>query len=70
MTIRHAPALRAADNHVLYRETVRGVAFRRGLWASLAPKPVPGQAGNGTHLHVSLTDLGPDGQPGRAPGVL
>jgi glutamine synthetase len=64
MTIRHAPALRAADNHVLYRETVRGVAFRRGLWASLAPKPVPGQAGNGTHLHVSLSGLGPDGQPG------
>jgi glutamine synthetase len=67
MTIRHAPALRAADNHVLYRETVRGVAFRRGLWASLAPKPVPDQAGNGTHLHVSLTDLTPDGQPGKRP---
>ena len=58
MDIRYAPALRAADNHVLYRETVRGVAFRRGLWASLAPKPVPDQAGNGTHLHVSLTELG------------
>src|SRR5713101_5968734 len=28
VSIRHAPALRAADNHVLYRETVRGVAFR------------------------------------------
>ena len=24
LTIRHTPALRAADNHVLYRETVRG----------------------------------------------
>ena len=56
LVIRHAEALRAADNHVLYRETVRGVAFRRGLWASLAPKPIPDQAGNGTHLHVSLTD--------------
>jgi len=54
ISIRHAPALRAADNHVLYRETVRGVAFRRGLWASLAPKPIAGQAGNGTHLHASL----------------
>jgi glutamine synthetase len=64
MSIGHAPALRAADNHVLYRETVRAVAFRRGLWASLAPKPIPGQAGNGTHLHGSLTDLGPDGSPG------
>src|SRR6266568_6651275 len=61
MSIRHGPALRAADNHVLYRETVRGVAFRQGLWASLAPKPIPDQAGNGTHLHASLIDLGPDG---------
>ena len=64
MSIRHAGALRAADNHVLYRETVRGVAFRRGLWASLAPKPIPDQAGNGCHLHASLNDLAPDGAPG------
>jgi glutamine synthetase len=65
VTIHHAPALRAADNHLIYRETVRGVAFRRGLWASLAPKPVPDQAGNGAHLHISLSDLAPDGQPGQ-----
>jgi glutamine synthetase len=64
MSIGQASALQAADNHVLYRETVRGVAFRRGLWASLAPKPIPHQAGNGTHLHGSLTDLNPDGRPG------
>ncbi len=57
IAVRHAPALRAADNHVLYRETVRGVAFRRGLWASLAPKPIQDQAGNGTHLHASLISL-------------
>jgi glutamine synthetase len=62
LVIRHAEALRAADNHVLYRETVRGVAFRRGLWASLAPKPIPDQAGNGTHLHVSLTGNGSGGR--------
>ncbi|HYK30218.1 MAG TPA: glutamine synthetase family protein [Streptosporangiaceae bacterium] len=66
VSIRHAPALRAADNHVLYRETVRGVAFRRGMWASLAPKPIPDQAGNGTHLHASLTDVADDGSPGGA----
>jgi len=64
ISIRHAPALRAADNHVLYRETVRGVAFRQGLWASLAPKPIANQAGNGTHLHASLSRLTPDGSPG------
>jgi glutamine synthetase len=58
ISIRHTPALQAADHHMLYRETVRGVAFRRGLWASLAPKPIPDQAGNGTHLHASLIELG------------
>ena len=52
--IRHASALRAADNHVLLRETVRAVAIKHGLWASFAPKPLPVQAGNGAHLHASL----------------
>jgi glutamine synthetase len=64
MSVRHAGALNAADNHVLYRETVRGIAFRRGMWASLAPKPIADQAGNGCHLHLSLREMGPDGQPG------
>src|ERR1700734_1692828 len=64
MPIRYTSALRAADNHVLYRETVRGVALRHGLWASLAPKPIPDQAGNGGHLHASLIDLTPDGELG------
>ncbi len=64
LSIRHAPALRAADNQVAYRETVRGVARRQGLWATLAPKPLADQAGNGTHLHLSLWEAGPDGQPG------
>src|SRR6266566_2880365 len=67
MSVRHGPALRAADNQVIYRETVRGVALRRGLWASLAPKPIPGQAGNGAHLHISLRDLGPSGELGDTP---
>ncbi|MFI6596699.1 glutamine synthetase family protein [Nonomuraea sp. NPDC050536] len=54
LSVRHAPALRAADNHVLYREAVRGVAMRMSMWASLAPKPLADQAGNGAHLHLSL----------------
>jgi glutamine synthetase len=58
LSIRHAPALRAADNQVWFRETARGVAWRQGLWASLAPKPVPDQAGNGAHLHASLWGSG------------
>jgi glutamine synthetase len=56
ISIRHAPALAAADRQVHYRETVRNVAFNHGLYASLAPKPFPDQIGNGAHLHVSLWD--------------
>jgi glutamine synthetase len=50
----HAPTLRAADEQLLVRETIRAVASRRGLVASLAPKPWPENAGNGAHVHFSL----------------
>lgn len=50
----HAPALRAADEQILVRETIRGVAAQHGLVASLAPKPWPEAAGNGGHVHFSL----------------
>ncbi len=56
LSIRHAPALDAADRQVFYRETVRGVAYRHGIYASLAPKPFVDQAGNGGHIHWSLWD--------------
>ncbi len=54
----HAPALQAADEQVLVRETIRGVAARHGLVASLAPKPWPDNAGNGAHVHFSLWEGG------------
>jgi glutamine synthetase len=50
----HAPALRAADEQILVRETIRGVAAQLGYVASLAPKPWPEAAGNGGHIHFSL----------------
>jgi glutamine synthetase len=50
----HAPATTAADEQLLVRETIRGVASRQGLVASLAPKPWPDNAGNGGHVHFSL----------------
>ncbi len=52
----HAPVLQAADEQILIRETIRGVASRLGLVASLAPKPWPDNAGNGCHIHFSLWD--------------
>jgi len=56
ISIRHAEVLRTADNHIKMRETIRGVASEYGLYASLAPKPFPDQAGNGAHIHFSLWD--------------
>ena len=56
LSIRYTPALRAADNQILYRETVRGVAYKHGFFASFAPKPWPEQAGNGCHMHLSVWD--------------
>jgi glutamine synthetase len=53
LSVRHAPAVQAADHHILYRETVRGIALKHGLYASFAPKPWGDQAGNGCHLHFS-----------------
>jgi len=56
LPIRHAPALAAADRQVFFRDTVRNVAYQHDLYASLAPKPFPDQAGNGAHIHFSLWD--------------
>jgi glutamine synthetase len=57
LSIRHTAALRAADQQLTYRQTVRGVAGRHGLVASLAPKPFADQAGSGAHLHWSIWDM-------------
>ena len=56
LPIRHAKALRAADNQIWFRETVRNVAQKHGILASLAPKPDPNQAGNSAHVHWSIWD--------------
>src|SRR5260370_26353262 len=56
ISIRHAAGVRAADNQIKFRDTVRGVALRHGLLASFAPKPFPEAIGSGSHIHVSLWD--------------
>jgi len=57
LTVRHGAALRAADNQIRYRDTVRAVAREHGFVASFAPKPFADQAGNGCHIHLSLWDV-------------
>jgi glutamine synthetase len=56
ISIRHTDALGAADNQMKFRDTVRGVALRHGLFASFAPKPYPEAIGSGAHVHLSLWD--------------
>jgi glutamine synthetase len=60
ISTQHAPALRAVDEQVFVRETLRGVAAEFGIVASLAPKPWPENAGNGGHIHFSLWDTSGD----------
>jgi len=53
LSVRHAAAMEAADNHIIYRETIRNLAWKHDLIASFAPKPFLEQAGNGCHVHLS-----------------
>ncbi len=57
ISIRHAPAMRAADNQVRVRETARAVAAQYGAIATFAPKPFPDLIGSGAHCHLSLWDM-------------
>jgi glutamine synthetase len=56
-----AGALQAADRAVVLREVVRETARRAGLRATFVPLLDPAEAGNGVHIHISLT--GADGRP-------
>ncbi|HEY3062685.1 MAG TPA: glutamine synthetase family protein [Chloroflexota bacterium] len=60
ISIRHAPALRAADNQMKLRNAVRGVALQHGYYASFAPKPFPWTFGSGAHVHLSVWDIESD----------
>lgn len=54
--LHRADAMRAADDAVLFRRLVKGVARRHGWRATFMAKPYPDFAGSGTHVHVSLVD--------------
>lgn len=57
IAIKYGPALKSADQHLQFRDTIRGTAeVQFGLLASLAPKPFKDGIGSGAHLHFSLWD--------------
>lgn len=57
LTTGPADALEGADNQVWFRETVRAVFQKHGLVATFMPKPFTDDAGNGSHLHLSIWDM-------------
>jgi glutamine synthetase len=52
--LRYADALTVADNIMTFRQVVKEVALRQGIYATFMPKPFSNQAGSGMHTHVSL----------------
>ncbi|HEU5015236.1 MAG TPA: glutamine synthetase family protein [Roseiflexaceae bacterium] len=56
--LKHVPALRAADQVVTFRTTVKAVAQQHKLYATMMPKPLNGVDGSGMHTHQSLRRVG------------
>jgi glutamine synthetase len=54
---RYTDALRAADNVVTFKLTLKEVARQHGLHATFMPKPIAGVNGSGMHVHQSLVRL-------------
>ncbi len=57
--VHYGDLLRAADQQVAFKETVRGVVQKHeNLIASFVPKIFKDKAGNGAHLHLSMWQNG------------
>jgi len=50
------PAMELADALILAKQVVRDVAGDAGLVATFMPRPLPGEAGSGLHLHQRVGD--------------
>lgn len=53
----HSSAMKAADDVVTFRYTLRAIAHQAGLIATFMPKPFVGLNGSGMHVHQSLLRL-------------
>lgn len=56
VTLSHQAALRAADDALLFKSLVRGMARKHGFAATFMAKPYANDAGNGMHVHFSVLD--------------
>lgn len=53
---RYEDALRAADDIMTFKMTVKTIAKRHGFHATFMPKPLVDQNGSGMHVNMSLSD--------------
>lgn len=51
---RYSDALTAADNAMHFVTVVKTAAMHNGLYADFSPKPIPGEAGSGMHINMSV----------------
>ena len=54
--LRYADALSMADAVMTYKQVVKEIAMKHGVYASFMPKPMADAPGNGMHVHQSLMD--------------
>lgn len=51
---RYSDAMSAADNAQHFITVVKAAARQNGLYADFSPKPIPGEAGSGMHINMSV----------------
>lgn len=56
VTLLHQDAMKAADDAVLFKSLLRGMARNHGMAATFMAKPFENDAGNGMHVHFSVVD--------------
>lgn len=55
ITFRYNGAVEAADDLITFKNVVKSIASRSGLFASFLPKPLPEASGSGLHVNLSLS---------------
>lgn len=58
IVVEYDEGLVAADNHIHFKQTVKGVAQNHDVKATFVPKPLEDAAGSGCHVHLSLWEDG------------
>jgi glutamine synthetase len=55
-TLKYDDAVKAVDDHFLFRLMAREIAAQHGIVLTCLPKPFPGKGGSGTHVNFSFLD--------------